>query len=225
MSVAPNWQATGTVVSAAAAPLTVAWPSVAIGDVGLLFIETDGADTPTLSTPGDFVADAITSGGTGTRLTMFWALARSTSPTSPVIAATADRAQAVIVTVRGANYVGNPIHASGSNVQAANTAVSIAGITTTANDCLIVIGVAGDNLIEDGNFSGWTNASLGSLTERVDAGTLDGSNGGLAVATGTLAAAGASGTTTATLGDARATARILVALNPNMPMAYAMMLD
>jgi len=85
-----------------------------------------------------------------------------------------------------------------------NTSVSVAGVTTTQDDELVMVIVTtgfdpGSNVPI---ISGWTNASLDTLTEGIDWGHTTGNGGGLAMAFGRKTTPGASGTTTATLVNA-----------------------
>lgn len=105
-----------------------------------------------------------------------------------------------MITIDGADLT-SPIHLSGTNLQTtATTAMSATGITTTVNDCLIVICTAFDlDSNTAGILSAPTNANLGSVTERDDGTSTVGTGGGVAIITGTKAVAGATGTTTATV--------------------------
>lgn len=94
----------------------------------------------------------------------------------------------------------NPINASAFGTQAATKAVKIPGFTTTVAECL-VIGFATGNLPDapsETEFGAATNASLASITERVDNTTNEGDGGAIYAVTGTKATAGAVSETTLT---------------------------
>lgn len=93
-----------------------------------------------------------------------------------------------------------PFDVSAGGIQLAVTAVSVPGATTTIADCLILACVTGHIPDADGTteFSGWTNADLSSVTERMDKTGDAGDGGAIASATGVKASAGAYGATTAT---------------------------
>jgi hypothetical protein len=81
----------------------------------------------------------------------------------------------------------------------ASTTTTWATMTTGTANCLIVLAATRDN---DSGAASWSleaNASLGSVAERFDDGSTAGNGGGIVVETGTLATAGATGATTATV--------------------------
>lgn len=124
-----------------------------------------------------------------------------------------DHQSGSMISIDGADLA-SPIHLSGTNVQAsATTSFSATGITTTVPDCLIVVCTAFDlDSATAGILAGPpSNASLASLTKREDATTNVGTGGGVAIITGTKAAAGATGTTTATVTSTKM-AHVVVAI-------------
>lgn len=213
----PTYQAAGSPVESQSGSISVPWPAHQAGDIALLIVEnSDWYGTTSFGRlyfstragfkeiPGSPVRGASTGGGegplpstSGTQLSVFWKRAESASEAQPVIELDGDHIRAQIVTFRGCAPTGVPWNKIASASTVTNsTAVSIPGLTTTVNDCLIV-----DILSNSGfmSISGWTNASLGSLTERVDNNEAALTNGsGHAVATGTKATAGAVNATTAT---------------------------
>lgn len=201
---APVFQAAGVAVTATGA-VSPAWPIHEIDDVALLFVESSGGEAATLSTPAGFVAvanspQATGAGTAGTRLTVFWARATSTTMAAPTVADPGDHVYAQIITYRGVINTGNPWDVTGGGVKAAaSTTVTVAGITTTVPDTLIVQAVARDNDSNAAAFSAQTNANLVNIVERSDAGTASGNGGGFAVWDGVKALAGATGNTTSTV--------------------------
>jgi hypothetical protein len=113
-----------------------------------------------------------------------------------------------IYAVRGCIDSGNPWDITGKSTQGGGSNVSITGVTTTVDDCFIFM-VTCQN-IHNGAYGSWTNATLGTVTERGD--TNDGSALSTAVATGVKATAGATGTTTANSGSTATQSHFVVAL-------------
>lgn len=201
---APNAQAVGTLVHGTTGAVSVAWPTHASGDIAFLIVESAGSRNITLSTPAGFVP--LTYGlGTvqatsGTRLTIWWCRATSSSMASPAVTPAADHSDAVIVTVRGAIADGDPVEAFAyTNKSSASTSVTWPAVTTVTNDCLILNIGTRDNDAAGAALSSSANASLASVAEGADDGTTDGNGGGIFTVSGTLATAGSSGTTTATV--------------------------
>jgi hypothetical protein len=97
-----------------------------------------------------------------------------------------------------------------------DTSGSATGNTTLGTDRLIAIFVASakPDSLGTAELSGWTNANLSSLTERADNAGNSGNGGHLGLATGTLAAAGATGDTTYTKATAAYKSHFVIALKP-----------
>jgi len=215
---APVFQAAGAAVSGTGS-VSPAWPAQAINDVALLFVESTGGQPATLSTPAGFVAVANSPQATGTttngtQITVFWARATSSSMAAPTVADPGDHVYAQIITYRGVVNTGNPWDVTGGGVKAAaSTSVTVSGVTTTVPDTLIVQGVTRDTSSAAAAFSAETNAVLTGIAERSDAGTVSGNGGGFAVWDGVMAAAGATGNTTATV-TSSVNAFLTIALNP-----------
>jgi len=222
---AAAFEAAGTAVGGTGA-VSPAWPAHAAGDVALLFVETTGGQTATLSTPAGFaaVANSPQSTGTGTngtRISVFWARATSAAMGAPTVADPGDHVYAQILTYRGVVATGNPWNVTGGGVKAgASTSVTVTGVTTTVAQTLIVQAVARDNDSAAAAFSNETNANLSGLAERTDAGTASGNGGGFAVWDGVLASAGATGNTTATV-TSSINAFLTIALVEETPSAFS----
>ena len=200
----PTFQAAGTAVSGTAA-ITVAWPAHQAGDIALLFVESCGGQAVTLSTPAGFVnvLNSPQSTGTttnGTRLTVFWCRATSSSMSSPVVAGPGNHAYGIILTFRNVVATGNPWDVTAGGTKAtASTTTTFGTVTTNVNNDLIVLAASRDNGSAAAAWSNWTNANLSGLTERSDGGTTSGNGGGVGVATGLMATAGSVGSSTATV--------------------------
>lgn len=219
---AVTYQAAGNAVNgtdATGIPAAPAWPAHAVNDIALLFVESTGGQPVTLGVPNGFVEVAnspqTTGAGTvGTRLTVFWARAISTTMPRPQIASPSDHFYARIVTFRGVITTGDPVDVSAGGVKAAaSNTVSVTGVTTTVANALIVQAVARDNDSAAAAFSAQTNINLTGIAERLDAGTANGNGGGLGVWAGVKATAGPTGNTTATVSSS-VNAFITIALKP-----------
>jgi hypothetical protein len=208
-----RYQAAGVAVA------SLDWPTHAVNDVALLFVETAGGQVPTLSVPAGFVEvtgspQATGAGAAGTRITVFWARATSTTMASPTIVGPADHMYARIITYRGVVTAGNPWDVTGGGVKAAaSTSVTVTGVTTTVANARIVQAVARDNDSAAAAFSAETNANLTGIAERNDAGTTIGGGGGLGIWDGLKATAGATGNTTANVASS-INAFFTIALRP-----------
>lgn len=215
----PAFQAAGTAVDGTAS-VSPAWPAHAVGDIALLFVESAGGQPAALSTPAGFVAvpnspQATGVGIAGTRISVFWARATSTAMATPTVADAGDHVYARILTYRGVVNTGNPWDVTGGGVKTpASTSVVVTGVTTTVANTRIVQVVARDNDSAAAAFSAETNVNLTGILERSDAGTNRGNGGGFAVWDGAMAAAGATGNTTATV-TSSINAFLTIALAPN----------
>src|SRR5256712_3870456 len=226
---APTFQAAGTSQNGTGA-VSPAWPAHAIDDLALLFIESDGSQPATLSTPAGFAAvlnSPQTTGATctGTTMNVFWARATSTSMSAPTVADSGDHNYAQILTYRGVIDTGNPWDVTSGGVKAAPSTVlpTPNGVTTTVADTLIVQGVARNLDGVGAMLSAEANANLTNITERNDAGTTSSGGcaqgGGFAVWDGGMAAVGATGNTTATV-TSSINAFLTIALKPGLPGPY-----
>jgi hypothetical protein len=117
---------------------------------------------------------------------------------------------------RGCIATGDPWDVTAGGVlSTASTAVSINGDTTTVANCLIVAAFSHSTDINSTvQVSGWTNASLASITERIDDSTTSGDVEVPPAGVALKVAAGAYSATTATLVTASNQGRISIALKP-----------
>lgn len=222
MAAVPMFVAAGAMAEGTGA-ISVTWPSHQALDIGLLFVETANQ---AVATPSGW--NAVTNGSQGigtaagttaTRLQVFWRRADTGAQAAASVADSGAHTHGVILTFRGCATSGVPVNASaGSATTNANTtAVSFPSITTTVNNCLVVMAIANQTDTDtDGQIGAVTNGSLTSITERFDqndATQADG--GGIAVITGIRATAGAVSSGTATLTTASRQGRVTLALLPN----------
>lgn len=173
----------------------------AVGDILLLFIET-GNQALTPPTGWNQAPDSPVQMATAqaTRLHVWWRRARAQN-NAITVPDSGDHQIARMIAVSGAIQFGDPFDVTSSSTEAtSDTSVSITGDTTTGADRLCFAAVAtGTDASTTTGIGSWTNASLANLTERIDNWTTDGNGGGLGVASGEKASAGAVSATTATL--------------------------
>lgn len=182
-------------------------------DILLLLIENQDASGIGTVTGYTVITNAFVSSGTLTRLTALYKRATS-SESAPSIPDPGDHAVARIIGIRGCINTGSPVNASAPNTQlVSDTSVSIPGVTTTAANCMIVAAfTTGTDVASTTHVSGFANASLANVTERVDNWVIAGGGGGIGACTGEKATAGATGATTATIVTANFKALITIAL-------------
>jgi hypothetical protein len=182
--------------------ITPAYPAgytAVADDVAITFIETT---SETITPPTNWVVAASipVASGTVTRLTAIWRRLTA-SEAAPTITTTANHKIGRMIVVSGCRTSGNPYEAAPASTElVADTSVSIPGATTTNNNvlCLYAFGTGQDNNSTTGA-TGWADASLANVAERMDNWTTQGAGGGFAMASGEKATAGATGAMTATL--------------------------
>ena len=118
----------------------------------------------------------------------------------------------VPILVRNSQATGTPENVTAGDTGASSTTVTIPGDTTTQPNCLVLAACAAGTDTTTDQFSNWANADLSNVTEVADAFTNDGGGGGVGVASGGKAAAGAYGATSATLATASSQGRISFAI-------------
>jgi len=219
---APTFVAAGSVASSYNA-ITPALPGgIATNDILLLFLETanqaisisnqnGGTWTEVTNSP-----QSVGSGSSATRITVFWSRYNGTQG-APTTSDSGDHQAGRIIAIRGATTSGDPWNVTAGGVEAtADTSGSIPGGTTTVANCLVVGAIATSLPDANGtsNFSAWANADLTSVTERTDNTRNSGNGGGLGIATGVKATAGAYTTTGVTCGTATTKAMLSIANKP-----------
>jgi hypothetical protein len=199
--------------------ITPAYPggyTAVADDVAITPVETESTDTLVPPTNWAHLTNQVVTTGTTTKLWLIWRRL-TTSEAAPTIAAVTNHMGGRMIVVRGCKNTGNPWDGFfGTTEVVADTTVSIPGLTTSVNDCLVLAAFGtGQDTASTAGATGWTNASLANLTERMDNWVIAGSGGGFAMATGEKAAAGVVSATTATLSlAANFKTLIVVALAP-----------
>lgn len=212
----PTYQAAGTAVDATTGTISPAWPAHQADDLGLLLVESNGWPI-NLSTPAGFreLPWSPQKAGThmqtsGTGLSVFWKRATGAAEAAPVIDVVGHQTRAMIITFRGVASIGRPWDAgAGDDLGAADTVITWPAVTTSDDDCLIV------NILSNSGFvtgSGYANANLANLTERIDSNSGTGQGSGFIVVTGQKGTPGSVGNTTGTLSGSGTQARITLAL-------------
>lgn len=212
------FRAAGTVAGGITSASPTAPGGLSDGDVLLLVTETANQNS------ADIAAwELIVRVGTGTagatdatQVAVYWTKYDSAQYANPVVGAGGgDHVAAVILAYSGVETVGYCYDEVASDTAAAGTAITFPSVTTTVAGTMIVNVLAHPFDDTSAQVSGWTNSNLGSLTERTDSGVTAGNGGGIAIADGTLASAGSSGGTTATLAQSVVQARATIALQPS----------
>ena len=134
------------------------------------------------------------------RLFVWWRRATS-SETAPTLVDPGSYQVARMIAVRGCITSGDPWNTSAtSNQTSANTSISWDSITTTIPQCMIVGVVGGDrDASSTADVGSVSNASLASITDRMENWVTSGAGGGIYMFTGTDADTGAIGNSTATI--------------------------
>lgn len=182
-------------------------------DVLILLLENQDATVVGVVTGYTDIQTSFANSGTITRLAARWkrAVAGEAAPSVPD---PGDHVVARIIGVRGCIPSGNPVNISVQSTELlSDTTVSIPGATTTRTDCLVIAAFStGTDVASTAHATGWTNASLGSVTEQVDNWVIDNGGGGIGACSGTKATVGAYSATTATCVTANFKALISFAL-------------
>jgi hypothetical protein len=219
---APTFVAAGA-VSSGTGTISPALPSgIATNDILLLFLETSNQAISITNQNGGTWTEVTNSpqycgtanGTTGARLTVFWSRYNGTQG-APTASDSGNHQMGRMIAIRGAAASGNPWDVTAGGVEATDdTSGSIPGATTTVANTLVVTAIATSlpDASSTAKFSGWTNANLTSLTERTDNSVSAGNGGGLAIATGVKATAGAYGNTAVTLANAAYKGMISIAI-------------
>jgi hypothetical protein len=185
------------------------------GDLLIMFINT-GAQAITVSGWTECPSSPKDDDTAVTRITAFYKIAAGSDATT-----TSDSGNHQIGRIIGITALTfdatTPFNTSSNGSYSGGTSVSIAGVTTTRADCLLLYATARnlpDAAAGTAEFSSWANASLADVTERIDNTGAGGAGGALGAASGTLAVAGASGTMTATAATSSFGAFICLAVQP-----------
>ena len=216
----------GAVASGTGA-ITPALPSgIAVGDILLLCLETSNQAIAIANANGGTwgaVANSpqytgTAAGSTGARLTVFWSRYNGTQG-APTTSDAGDHQLGRIAAFHGAVASGDPWDVTAGGVEAtADATGAVPGATSTVDNSLVVaiMATALPDLAGTADFSAWTNSSLTGLVERTDNTVSAGNGGGLGIATGLKATAGAYGITSVSLASSSYKAMMSIALKPQV---------
>lgn len=216
---AVQFVAAGTVASGTGA-ITVPLPSgLQTDDLLFLLVETanENVTTPTGWTiaPSAHQGVGTAASTTATEISLFYRWVDGTE-SSASVADPGDHVIGRMVAYRGVDTTTPFDTSAGSTKATASTTATFPSITTTVDNCLVLLVEA--HSLPDANsttvVSGHTNANLSGIAERIDNNTNAGNGGGMSLADGTKTTAGATGTTTATLSNSAVGAHITLALIP-----------
>lgn len=179
------------------------------GQASSIADEAGGTWTEFTNSPQDNATD-------GVRGTWFWSRYNGTQ-TAP----TTNDAGAInlggIAAWNGCITTGDPIHITAGGSQTAATSMSNPGLTTTEDNCMIVVSSICDrDAASTANAASWANASLDSIAEVVDEILSTGVGGGWAIANGIKSSAGTVDATTWTQAASGGTADLTFALLPEV---------
>jgi hypothetical protein len=168
-------------------------------DVAITFVE-DESEILTPPTNWAILASVPVASGSVTRLTALWRRLTA-GEAAPAITTTANHKVGRMIVLRGDRPSGNPHDAAHTTTELlADTTVSIPGTTTTFRNCLLLYAFStGQAITSSAGATGWADASLANVTERMDDWTVTGLGGGFAMASGEKVTPGATGAMTATL--------------------------
>lgn len=167
------------------------------GDILVMFLETNNEVitvagwTAATNSPQLDATDA-------TRLSVFWK--RAVGGDATTTSDSGNHQVGRIIGFSGCVTSGDPWNITNGAAEAlSDTSGSIPGATTTVANCMVVAACCtGTDVASTAFFSAWTNASLASITERIDNVVIAGLGGGIGVATGIKVAAGTYSATTVT---------------------------
>ena len=211
---APTVRAVGAIASNTTAISPGKPAGTVAGDLLLMFLEINDASitvsgwTQAPSSPQD--------DGANTNLLVFYVIETSGGVGTTTSDSGNHQIGRIIGITAGTFNAADPFNTSAGTTVGATTAVSIPGGTTTVDECLIVAATSGSgpDTTTTTEFSGWTNASLASITERIDNSRTAGDGGALGVATGVKTSAGIYSATTATAVTSAARGYISLAIAP-----------
>lgn len=225
-SAAPVWKAGGPPFTAnSAGSLTPQLPLHQAGDVFIMVMSALGNTNYPLTDAQGFAelpnSPQHNAGSTlNSRLHAWWkrvplnAAPNSQTPATIGDVASDDFKIALVCLIRGCRTTGNPFDVTAGDTAVSSTVVSVPGVTTTVDNCL-VMAISTHRLdVNPRQFSGWGNTDLANVTQHVNQSTTAGVGFGIGIAVGTKAAHGAVGATTATLGAASDQAHLCIALAP-----------
>jgi hypothetical protein len=201
--------------------ITPAFPASIIADDILITVaECEGVTAPaayTLPSGWAHITGSPIQEGTNTRLWVIWRRYDGVF-TAPSLGDSGDHNVGRMIAVRGVPLSGNPWNVVAVATEAvSDTSATWPGVTTTADDCLILeIISTGADVASTAQLGALTNANYSSITERMDNWILSGNGGGIGMVSAVKATAGATGQSTATMTTAATKALMTLAIPPDV---------
>lgn len=214
----PTYVGNSTFIGATSASTNRSWPvGYAVGDLAIILQQTSNQSVATPPTGATFVAEigAGTPGAANaTLLSVYYKYATSLSEPAITTYNPGDHQLTGFLVFRGC-AASSPIDASNTGT-GTTTSISLPGLTTMGTNRLVLHIVAdGADLSSVNRYSAWTNADLAAVTEIAEAGTTSGTGGGMGMASGEKATAGAVGSGSVTFAPSATNyAAISLALKP-----------
>jgi hypothetical protein len=211
----PQVRAVGAVASGTAA-ITPPFPTgVAAGDLLITFAESVGGEAYTLPAGWSHVPGSPLDQSTNTRLTVIYRFWQS-GDVAPSLGDPGNHAVGRMIAFTGVDPV-TPFDVTPTTATeaTADTSASWPSVTTVTNSCTIVQAIAtGRDAASTTNLGAVTNGALSGITEQVDNWISLGTGGGVGVVTASQAGAGATGSSTATMGSTDTKALLTIPLRP-----------
>lgn len=214
---APTWQATGALATGTGG-ISCSWPAHVSGDIGLLFACMGTTAPGVLSTASGFSRIAMTAQAGLSYGAIWWCRATSSSMAAPVIADSGDGNAGLIMTFRDCIPTGNPWDVNAATNQASTSSASIASLTSTLSDLLLVTLTVASHAVNDTNpligANAVTNNACSNVTVQYDQASGLNNNGEcISIISSNPTNIGTTGPTTWTLNiAARALGHVAVAL-------------
>jgi hypothetical protein len=194
---APAFVAVGTLATGTA-PVTGTGPTTAANDISIALVLANLANP---ATPSGWTLCPGSPIGSGPYFNAYWQRASGVGTPSFTAPSGGGASRVLIANYSGCITSGSPIDVADAQGNASSTTVAIPTLTTTGPNRLVVVGVG----VFTSSVTGFSNSTLGSFTTR-------GSNGNLRLADGSLASAGSSGTSTATISSSVVSGSTAIAL-------------
>jgi len=183
------------------AAVTAAYPggyTATTNDIGIIFQECENADTPAAPSGWSIIVTQALTSGTTSKLTAMWRRIQA-GDTAPSVPDPGNHQTVTMIVVSGCITAGNPWDVFTNTTElVSDTSVSVPGVTTTVNNCLILAAFGTGQDVNNTTALTWVNGSLANLAHRRSSWTALGTGGGFAFCTGEKAAFGGTGATTTT---------------------------
>lgn len=211
---APVHQANSAIIASTGADVTVVLPAHLTNDIMLLQVVVRDVND-TITWPTGWTQIGTVDRGTTARYWWAWKRAASAAETNPLVnknTATGDT-YAAVTTYRGATTVGDPWEVKGTPTTSTAAAHAITGITTLSAESLVVASLCAET--DNAASASYVGTNPAALTAELYVESTTGADGACAVGAAARAAAGATGTVTATWSaDPNGSGGILFALKP-----------